>query len=280
MLARPAAIKLIRPPADGRGVTDELQRRFEQEAQAIARLRSPHTVELFDFGVADNGAFYYVMELLEGLDTDALVRRFGPLPPARTIHVLRQVCHSLAEAQACGLVHRDIKPANIFLCRYGEDHDFVKVLDFGLVKTLDTRVERPAAGLTAENVVQGTPAFIAPEQALGGSDVDSRADIYATGCVAYWLLTGQHVFTADTPMGIIMHHAHSRPRPPSARTDHPVPAPLERLILACLEKAPADRPQTARELSLSLAQMEDGGWTETDARDWWATHGPNQPAPS
>ena len=273
MLARPAAIKLIRPAVDGSAVTDELQRRFEQEAQAIARLRSPHTVELFDFGVADNGAFYYAMELLDGLDADALVRRFGPLPPDRTVYLLRQVCHSLAEAQACGLVHRDIKPANIFLCRYGQDHDFVKVLDFGLVKALDARVKRAAPGLTAENVVQGTPAFIAPEQAMGDADVDSRADIYATGCVAYWLLTGQYVFTADTPIGILLHHASTLPVPPSARTDQPIPPGLERVIMACLAKSPADRPQTARELSLRLGEVACGApWTEDRARDWWTAH--------
>jgi serine/threonine-protein kinase len=230
-------------------------------------------VELFDFGVADNGAFYYAMELLDGLDADALVRRFGPLPPDRTIYLLRQVCHSLAEAQACGLVHRDIKPANIFLCRYGQDHDFVKVLDFGLVKALDARVKRAAPGLTAENVVQGTPAFIAPEQAMGDADIDSRADIYATGCVAYWLLTGQYVFTADTPIGILLHHASTLPVPPSARTDQPIPPGLERVIMACLAKNPADRPQTARELSLRLGEVACGApWTEDRARDWWTAH--------
>src|SRR3954462_9231915 len=137
MLTRPAAIKLIRPAVagDGRaGVSEEAVRRFEREAQVIARLRSPHTVELFDFGLAADGTFYYVMELLDGLDADALLRRFGPLPPERVIYLLRQVCHSLSEAQSCGLVHRDIKPANIFLCRYGEEYDFVKVLDFGIVR--------------------------------------------------------------------------------------------------------------------------------------------------
>jgi eukaryotic-like serine/threonine-protein kinase len=273
MLARPAAIKLIRPAVDGSAVTDELQRRFEQEAQAIARLRSPHTVELFDFGVADNGAFYYAMELLDGLDTDALVRRFGPLPADRTIYLLRQVCHSLTEAQACGLVHRDIKPANIFLCRYGQDHDFVKVLDFGLVKALDARVKRAAPGLTAENAVQGTPAFIAPEQAMGDADIDGRADIYATGCVAYWLLTGEYVFAADTPMGILLQHAGTAPVPPSARTDRPIPPGLERVIMQCLAKNPADRPQTPRELSLRLAEVPCGEpWTEDRAREWWTAH--------
>ena len=208
MLARPAAIKLIRPSIskDARPeVSGGAQRRFEREAQVIARLRSPHTVELFDFGVAADGSFYYVMELLDGLDANTLLRRFGPIPPERAVYLLRQVCHSLSEAESCGLVHRDIKPANIFLCRYGEDYDFVKVLDFGLVKAFDEPSDHDT-GLTRENAVQGTPAFIAPEQALGGSTLDGRVDIYATGCVAYWLLTGQLVFhcrdldgTSDAP---------------------------------------------------------------------------------
>jgi eukaryotic-like serine/threonine-protein kinase len=272
MLARPAAIKLIRPSSAG--ISEELQRRFEHEAQTIARLRSPHTVELFDFGVAANGAFYYVMELLEGLDAESFVRRFGPIPAERAIFVLRQVCHSLAEAQSCGLVHRDIKPANIFLCRYGEDCDFVKVLDFGLVKAFDDDTAH-GPGLTRQNVVQGTPAFIAPEQALGEAGVDGRADIYATGCVAYWLLTGDHVFSADTPMGVIMHHAHTNPLPPSARTEMPIPDALDRLVLACLAKNPADRPQSARELSLRLAEVpSEAAWTENRARDWWVQHHP------
>jgi hypothetical protein len=266
MLARPAAIKLIRPSVGG--VSPDMQQRFEQEAQAIARLRSPHTVELFDFGVAENGAFYYVMELLDGLDTEALVRRFGPVPPGRAIHLLRQVCHSLTEAQACGLVHRDIKPANVFLCRYGQDLDFVKVLDFGLVKAVD-RGGEAGTGLTAENMVQGTPAFIAPEQALG-DPVDGRADIYATGCVAYWLLTGEYVFTADTSLGIVVQHAHATPVAPSTRTSQAIPPALDRLILSCLAKDPSARPQDARELSRGLGEITDAEpWSEESARRWW-----------
>src|SRR3989475_5593208 len=225
MLARPAAIKLIRPSIAGdarAGVSEEAVRRFEREAQVIARLRSPHTVELFDFGIATDGAFYYVMELLDGLDADSLLRRFGPTPPERAIYLLRQVCHSLSEAQSCGLVHRDIKPANIFLCRYGEEYDFVKVLDFGIVKGVRDSADTSPVH-TRENAVQGTPAFIAPEQAMG-TDLDGRADIYATGCVAYWLLTGQFVFTAETPMGLLMQHAQASPAPPSARTHQSIPA--------------------------------------------------------
>ena len=274
MLSRPAAIKLIRPSlaGDGRaGMSEEAVRRFEREAQVIARLRSPHTVELFDFGMAADGAFYYVMELLDGLDADSLLRRFGPIPSERAIYLLRQVCHSLSEAQSCGLVHRDIKPANIFLCRYGEEYDFVKVLDFGIVGAVRDTADASLVH-TRGNAVRGTPAFIAPEQAMG-TDLDGRADIYATGCVAYWLLTGQLVFTADTSMGLLLKHAQTPPTPPSARTELPIPPALEDLVLSCLAKDPAKRPQSARELSLRLAEVEGASaWTQDRARDWWATH--------
>jgi serine/threonine-protein kinase len=276
MLARPAAIKLIRPALanDARpGVSEDAVRRFEREAQSIARLRSPHTVELFDFGVAADGTFYYVMELLDGLDADTLLRRYGPTPADRVVYLLHQVCHSLSEAEFCGLVHRDIKPANIFLCRYGEEYDFVKVLDFGSVKAASDAADGGPAH-TRENAVHGTPAFIAPEQAMG-TDLDERADIYATGCVAYWLLTGQFVFTADTPMGFLLQHAQTPPAPPSSRTDLPIPAALDDLVLSCLAKDPANRPQSARELSLRLAEVDGAtAWTQDRARDWWATHQP------
>ena len=274
LLARPAAIKLIRPAADGRpGLSQESVRRFEREAQVIASLRSPHTVTLFDYGVADDGTFYYAMELLDGLDADTLVRRYGPLPSDRAIHLLRQVCHSLTEAQSRGLVHRDIKPANIFLCRYGEEHDFVKVLDFGLVGAArDGATTAPA--LTKEQTIHGTPAFMAPEQALGEA-VDGRADIYATGCLAYWLLTGELVFTADSPMGLLVQQAQAPPPPPSRRTELPIPPALEALVMRCLAKDPAQRPQTARELAEALVALEGAtAWTEDRARAWWETHQP------
>jgi serine/threonine-protein kinase len=278
MLARPAAIKLIRPSLGGNGrggVPENVLRRFEREAQVIASLRSPHTVDLFDFGIADNGAFYYVMELLEGLDADTLIRKFGPVPPERAIHLLCQVCHSLSEAESCGLVHRDIKPANIFVCRYGEDRDFIKVLDFGLVKAFDEAGEAGPA-LTRENVVHGTPAFIAPEQALGRATLDARVDIYATGCVAYWLLTGQLVFTAPNSMALLLHHVHTTATPPSSRTELPIPPALDRLVLSCLAKNPDERPQSAKELSYQLAQIEVSSvWTQARAREWWNRHQPN-----
>lgn len=211
MLARPAAIKLIRPSLAGGGSAVAIHQ-FEREAQAIARQRSPHTVDLFDFGVSSDGAFYYAMELLEGLDADSFVKKFGPVPAERAIYFLRQVCHSLSEAQSCGLVHRDIKPANIFICKYGEERDFVKVLDFGIVRSVRD-VRETGSIETRDNALQGTPAFMAPEQAIG-HDLDSRADIYATGCLAYWLLTGKLVFSADTPVGMLIHHSQTPPSPP------------------------------------------------------------------
>jgi len=276
MLARPAAVKLVRPDRLGpRGAheSEVLLERFEREAQATAGLRSPHTVNLYDFGVADDGTFYYVMELLEGLDTDRLVREHGPLPAERVVHVLRSVCHSLAEAHEAGLIHRDIKPANIFLCRYGREFDWVKVLDFGLVKA----IEEPEGdtGLTIEGSVRGTPAFMAPEQATGSGGVDGRADIYAVGCVAYWLLTGQPVFEGSTAMQVLMCHVGSAPEPPSQRTELPIPPELERIVMTCLEKDAGKRPASAVALAALLdACPLEQVWTPERARRWWETHQP------
>jgi hypothetical protein len=276
LLARPAAIKLIRPSAVGGGlaeVSDDARRRFEREAQVIAGLRSPHTVNLFDFGIASDGAFYYVMELLDGFDLDSLVRRNGPISAARATYLLRQVCHSLSEAESRGLVHRDIKPANIFVSRYGEDCDFVKVLDFGIVKPARDHAETGTL-MTQGLAIRGTPAFIAPEQAMG-QELDSRADIYSTGCVAYWLLTGQLVFTGKTSMELLVHHAHTPAVAPSTRTELPIPPALDQLVLSCLAKDPAERPQSARDLSRQLALVMSGDdWTQDHAREWWARHQP------
>jgi tRNA A-37 threonylcarbamoyl transferase component Bud32 len=275
LLARPSAVKLIRPSfIDSHSADDTTAaiRRFEREAQVTSQLRSPHTVHLFDFGAADDGSFYYAMEFLEGIDVETLVRRFGPVPAERAIFILRQICHSLSEAHSCGLVHRDIKPANIFLCRYGEDDDFVKVLDFGIVKSV-TGVAVTTLHVTLDRLVQGTPGYLAPEQALGRS-IDARADIYGVGCVAYWLLTGATVFTADTPIALIMQHIQTAPAPPSRRSEMPIPAALDALVLSCLAKNPADRPQSAKELSRRLADLRtDTPWTEERARAWWLDHG-------
>jgi serine/threonine-protein kinase len=276
-LARPAAIKLIRPAVEGAGparISEEARRRFEREAQATASLRSPHTVNLLDFGVAADGSFYYVMELLDGVDLNTLIQQYGPIPVERAIYLLQQVCHSLSEAEAIGLVHRDIKPANIFVCRYGEDCDFAKVLDFGLVKGVHDAADA-GPDLTRENDIRGTPAFIAPEQARGDAVLDGRTDIYALGCVAYWLVTGQTVFTASTPMGLIVEHARTQPVAPSMRTELPIPPDFDAVVLACLAKDPAERPQSARQLSQRLEAIAvEHAWTEERRRAWWASHRP------
>jgi tRNA A-37 threonylcarbamoyl transferase component Bud32 len=270
-LARPAAIKLINPATLAQKA--ELQRvalaRFEREAQATAAMRSPHTIQLYDFGIAQSGVFYYVMEYLDGLDLDELVRRYGPLPPSRLVFLLVQVCDSLGEAHERGLIHRDVKPANIYVCRHGRSDDFVKVLDFGLVKS--EREEEDNVGLTADGTVGGTPAFVAPEQIVGDK-TDGRADIYSLGCTAYWALTGAYVFEGGSTMATIMMHVNTTPSPPSACGVQPIPAGLDEIVLACLEKDPANRPQTTDELAEKLNACEVGSaWSRHRAREWWET---------
>ena len=269
MLARPAAIKLIRTDFLGGADVREVTERFEREAQATALLRSPHTVEVYDFGTADDGSFYYVMELLDGFDLDQLVTRFGPLPPERAIHLLRQICGSLAEAHEAGLIHRDIKPANLYVCRYGREVDFMKVLDFGLV-TGKPGPNAPA-GAEARPVAGGTPAFMSPEQVLGDEVIDARSDIYAIGCVAYWLLTGTAVFSGETPMSTMMMHVSVNPEPPSRRSGRAFHPQLEQMVLMCLAKEPASRPQSVDELSGRLAAVPlEHEWTRERALAWWA----------
>jgi serine/threonine-protein kinase len=273
MLARPAAIKLIRPELIGGDDPDARRvaiQRFRREAEAAANLRSPHTVELYDFGVTDDGTLYFVMELLEGLDLESLVRRYGPMPAGRVVHVLRQACESLEEAHEGGLVHRDIKPANIHLGRLGLTEDFVKVLDFGLVKPIAemTNPDAEPTLATQAGLVLGTPAYMAPEMARN-EKVDGRADIYALGCVAYYLLTGQQVFESATAMQVISKHLEAVPVPPSQRVPSTIPAGLERVVLECLAKDPAVRPQHASELSRRLEEAGIEPWTEAQAKQWW-----------
>jgi len=277
LLARPAAIKLIRPEMLGArdsASRELLVRRFEREAQATALMTSPHTMALYDYGVAEDGTFYYVMELLDGFDLDEMVKRFGPLPPERAVHLLQQMCESLAEAHEAGLIHRDIKPANLYACRYGRAVDFIKILDFGLVKR-ESRPRADADVVTAEGAPSGTPAFMSPEQALGDERVDARSDLYAVGCVAYWLLTGTLVFKGATLMETIVMHVHREPEPPSRRARSPIPYELEALVMACLSKQPADRPQTADELAARLAAVPLAQeWTADRAQEWWDRHRP------
>jgi serine/threonine-protein kinase len=275
MLARPAAIKLIHPEMlerkDKRSAGMAVAR-FRREADAAAKLRSPHTVELYDFGETEDGILYFVMELLEGMDLETLIAREGPLPQKRVIHILRQVCESLEEAHASGLVHRDIKPANIHVGRVGLRHDFVKVLDFGLVKSLTGSLGQDSMA-TAAGFTPGTPAYMAPEMALG-ERCDGRADLYALGCVAYYLLTGKLVFEATSGFQMIAKHVHDEPVPPSQRTELDVSPELDRVVLTCLAKKPENRPQTATELDRMLAEIEVEPWSEEEANRWWSTHQP------
>jgi tRNA A-37 threonylcarbamoyl transferase component Bud32 len=267
MLVRPAAVKLIRQDEASAEARGALKERFEREAQATAALRSVHTVELYDYGFTDDGSLYYAMELLDGIDLEDLVKMHGAVAPGRVVYLMRQVCDSLADAHANGLVHRDIKPANLYICRLGTARDFVKVLDFGLVKSVE-EVGPVDSKLTALDSVVGTPAFMAPEQVRRTGDIGARADLYALGCVAWWLLTGRLVFEADTPMDMAVAHLTQPPDPPSMHAELPVPAALDALVMHCLEKDPGDRPQTALALREGLLAI-DIDWDNARATSWW-----------
>lgn len=298
LLAREAAIKLIRHDS-GAPSTAEAQERFRREAQTLAALRSRNTIELFDYGVSSDGTFFYVMELLDGMDLENLVHKYGPQSPGRVLRLLMQMCRSLGEAHDVSLVHRDIKPANLFICRAADEVDLVKVLDFGLVRALagDTPDAPPlstqavlestqAAGgdvpsdgaLTRVGTVMGTPEFMAPEQALGKS-LDGRADLYALGCVGYWLLTGELVFKKPTPMMTLIAHINEPPVSVEQRATCVVPHALKLCVMDCLAKSPEHRPQTARALleRLRAAEQElpaEERWTEQRAQAWWREHRP------
>jgi eukaryotic-like serine/threonine-protein kinase len=279
MLARPAAIKLIKKDIltvgnDGGNTTEvakQVVARFEREAQATSALTSPHTISLFDFGVTDDGVFYYVMEMLDGIDLDTLIAHNGPVCPSRTIHLLVQACASLAEAHESGLIHRDVKPANIFCCQVGLTRDFVKLLDFGLVTRAAKAATPESLKLTGNSTIVGTPAFIAPEQ-VETLAVDPRADIYALGCVGYWLLTGRYVFEQESTLRMMLDHLNTKPEPASKRLGKPMPQDLEDVLMACLAKDPNDRPKSAELLATQLLACDVPRWTQDLARAWWSEH--------
>jgi serine/threonine-protein kinase len=286
LLARPAAIKLIKTePQSGSdvGAHQRLIERFEREAQATAALESPHTVELYDFGVSDDGVLYYVMELLRGIDLETLVQRFGPQPPERVAHILAQTCLSLEDAHQRGLVHRDVKPANLFLTSRAQEVDFVKVLDFGLVKVVAPEAQDVKLSRVGE--VHGTPAYMSPEEAAGEGDVEPRSDLYSLGCVAYWLLTSKLVFDEPSSMKMTIAHATREPVAPSRVAEQPVPPFLDDLVLRCLAKAPAERPTSAADVAQEIAASSLAqAWTVERARAWWREHladrlGPARPQP-
>jgi tRNA A-37 threonylcarbamoyl transferase component Bud32 len=267
LLRRPCAVKLIRPEQAGDSTT--LQR-FEREVQAMATLTHWNTVEIYDYGHADDGTFYYVMEYLPGQNLEHLVAHYGPLPPARAIHLLRQVCGALREAHNIGLLHRDIKPSNIIACERGGVFDVAKLLDFGLVH--ETGLGKNGDRLTHHGTVIGSPPYMSPEQAAGKSDIDARSDIYSLGAVAYFLLTGQPPFVRETAMMMLMAHAYEPVVPPDKlRPD--VPDDLQAVVLRCLEKDPSRRFPDAHSLERALASCAAADqWTAEQAALWWHEH--------
>lgn len=264
LLRRPCAIKLIRPERAGDPAN---LLRFEREVRTTATLTHPNTIQIFDYGHAEDGTFYYVMEYLPGLTLAQLVEQYGPLPTARAIYLLRQICEALSEAHAVGLIHRDIKPANVIICERGGRHDVVKLLDFGLV--LVQEVAPNGEKLTQQGAIPGTPAYMSPEQAAAGENLDPRSDIYSLGCLAYFLLTGQPPFTDRPAMRMLAAHMYE---PPAPLTNHcpDVTEELQVLVMRCLAKDPAERYASARDLEIALADCPAAGtWTEEEAAHWW-----------
>ena len=264
LLRRPTALKLLRPHQSDRLAIE----RFEREVKVTALLTHPNTIAIYDYGSSQGGSFYYAMEYLEGIDLERFVARFGPCSDARVVYLLRQVCGSLAEAHDRGLVHRDIKPANIFLCRRGGVPDLIKVLDFGLAKLADAR------SMTRDSVVVGTPENMAPELFESSDRASVRSDLYAVGCVGYYLVTGHHVFEGSSLAELCNAHLSRSPVPPSERLGRAVDPVLERVLLACLAKDPTHRPSTARGiLDLFERSSVARDWTSADAAAFWARHG-------
>ncbi len=271
LLKRPCVVKLIRPDKAG---DPRVLARFQREVQATAQLSHWNTVEIFDYGMTDDGTFYYVMEYLPGMSLGELVARYGPMPPERVIYLLRQACDALREAHAAGLVHRDIKPANIFAAQRGGVYDVVKLLDFGLVKPLadDASIE-----LSLEGAITGSPLYMSPEQALGDAHLDARSDIYSLGAVGYYLLTGRPPFEGDRPIQVILAHAREEVTPPS-RLRPEIPADLEQVILRALAKRPQDRYPDVVALSEALGQCEAAGrWSREEAAHWWQSVARGEP---
>ncbi|MET0594364.1 MAG: serine/threonine-protein kinase [Polyangiaceae bacterium] len=268
MLRRPTAVKLLPPERAG----EHNLSRFEREVQLTSMLTHPNTIAIYDFGRTPEGVFYYAMEYLDGVDLEKLVEQCGPIDPARAIHIVLQVAGALEEAHGIGLIHRDIKPANIILCERGLTPDVAKVLDFGLVKRMEGTSDDSLK--SAVNTITGTPLFLSPEAILRPDTVDGRSDLYALGCVGYYLLAGAYVFDAPTMIEICGLHVHTPPTPPSARLGRALPADLELVIMSCLAKSPAERPRDATALAEALRSCaEKRSWDPKAARRWWEEHG-------
>jgi hypothetical protein len=264
MLRRPTAIKVLPPEKAGeQGVA-----RFEREVQLTSRLVHPNTVSIYDYGRTPEGAFYYAMEFLDGIDLEVLVGTDGPQSPGRVVNILAQVCGALSEAHGIGLIHRDIKPANILTCQHGGVSDVAKVVDFGLVKVLD-HGDEVGASLTGAQTITGTPLYLSPEAISDPDRVDARADLYALGAVGYFMLTGRPVFQGSSVVSICGHHLHSTPVPPAERLGRRLPEGLSQVLLQCLAKHPDDRPRDALSLRSALMDCGVAPWTDDEAAAWW-----------
>jgi serine/threonine-protein kinase len=272
LLRRPTAVKLLLAGHMG----ETAIRRFEREVQLTARLTHPNSVAIYDYGRTRDGIFYYAMELIEGADLERLVAEDGAQPPGRVVHVLTQICGALAEAHDLGLVHRDVKPANVLLSPRKNEHEFAKIVDFGLVKSIDAKATQPT--LTATNMITGTPLYMSPEAIQTPDAVDSRSDLYSLGAVAWFLLSGRPPFEGGSIVEILGKHLHVPPSRPSAVLGQPLPIDLEDIVLGCLEKRPDARPLDARALRSRLEACSAAGrWTADQAADWWRARAPRAP---
>ncbi len=272
-LKRDVAVKILRN--DIRGESENAVHRFEREARATADLQHPNTIRVFDYGATQDGLLYYVMELLEGETLAEHVERAGPLPPARAVHIIGQAARALAEAHERGIVHRDVKPENLFLTSLGGEHDFVKVLDFGIAKMS----EDGEGAVTRTGFLLGTPLYMSPE-VLAGMSADARSDVYALGAVLYYLLCGKPPFEGDSPSSAILGHLHRTPLSPSIYLRTPLSEELEAIVMRMLRKDPAERYATATDLALALASCSAAGqWTFGDAVQV-ARHSSRPPRPS
>jgi serine/threonine protein kinase len=267
LLRRSTAIKLIHAGK----ASPRMLARFEREVQITSQLTHPNTIAVFDYGRSGDGTFYYAMEYLDGVALDRLVAGEGALETPRVLHILRQLCGSLAEAHALGLIHRDVKPANVMLCVRGLVYDFVKVLDFGLAK--EAGGQSGDANLTNAGELTGTPLYMSPEMIRTPEQAGPASDVYAVGALAYYLVTGTQAFSGTSVVEILGKHLNEPPESPSKRSGRGLDRELERLLLRCLEKDPSRRPADARELLAELEKLgiDERPWTQAEARAWWET---------
>lgn len=259
LLKRPTAVKVLKKVVD-----PENKRKFEEEAQLASSLSHPNTINIYDFGHTEDGVFYYAMELLRGITLADLIKIETMLSPARTIYLLKQACYSLREAHQRGLIHRDIKPMNIMVCSIGGIFDFVKILDFGLVKDI------AKTDHTKTKVLAATPLYMAPERLRKTKSVDARVDIYSIGAVAYEMLTGRPVFSGSNDMDVLFDVVNTTPKDINFQSSNKVPTELASLITECLAKNPEDRPKDMDALIHRLEDIQlDTPWSEQDAEQWW-----------